>query len=402
MLISGTVIAEEGQGQQKPDMDEYYRELETFADAISLIKDSYVEPVSPKELIKGAMGGMLMSLDDYSQYLEPGDYKEVKEDIKGKFGGIGIQVGMRDGMLTIISPLDGTPASRAGLLPNDIIVKIDGELTKDLDTHGAVKKMRGDPGSKITVTIWREKEQKFFDLTMEREIVNVKSVKKSYIVYDNIGYIKLVEFQETSAKEIEDMLKELVGKNINGIILDLRNNAGGLLNSAIDVAEIFLKKGMAIVSIKGRIEVQNKEYKSARDTSYQDITLVVLVNEGSASASEIVSGAVKDNGRGLLVGKKTFGKGSVQTVVPLKDGSAMRLTTAQYFTPSGVCIHKKGIEPDINVDLIAENKDEKATKSDNVFGKLEPEKEKEEVVDSQLKAAIDVVKTINLTKAKKI
>lgn len=390
----------------KKDLSDTYKEIELFADAFSILKYSYVQPVSAKDLIRGALKGMLDSLDDYSQYLEPDNFDELKEDTKGQFGGIGIEVGVRGGVLTVISPIDGTPAKEAGLMPNDVIVKIDGEITRDLTTHDAVKKLRGKPGTTVNMTLWRDKENRFFDVVIKREIISVKSIKKYDILAGDIGYIKLVEFQESSASEIEEAMKLFSKKNIKGVILDLRFNAGGLLNSAIAVSEIFLPKGTLIVSTKARIESQNKEYRAAKDSPYSDIVLAVLVNEGSASASEIVAGAMKDNGRGILVGQKTFGKGSVQTVLPMRDGSALRITTAEYFTPKGISIHKQGIMPDI--DALRESDSElnaEKNKAEDVFEKLEekkPNKEEEKKIkiDNQMKTAIDIIKALYLYKEK--
>ncbi len=385
--------------QKKADMTGLYKEIELFADAVSLIRMYYVDTINAKTLVRGALKGMMQSLDDYSQYMEPENYEEMKADTKGEFGGLGIEIGIRDGMLTIISPMDGTPAKKAGIQPKDVIVRIDGVITRNISSHEAVTKLRGKPGTKVELTIFREKDNSFFNVTITREIIEVKSVKKTYVI-DNVGYIKLVEFQENTAKELEDSLAELKSKSVKGIILDLRNNAGGLLNTAIDVSELFLGKGQTIVSIKGRIEDQNKEFKAVRDGEYEEMPLVVLVNEGSASASEIVSGAMKDNRRGILVGQTTFGKGSVQTVIPLGDGSALRLTTAEYFTPGGYSIHKKGIVPDIEVPYI-KPADKEKEKTD-IFDKLENTSPKEEAdqppMDNQLKAAIDTITTINICK----
>lgn len=390
-------------GQKKDEITDIYKEVELFADAISILRSNYVQPIEPKKLIYGALKGMAISLDEYSQFMEPDSYSEMKEDTKGAFGGLGIEIGLREGMLTIISPMDGTPAQRAGILPKDIIVKIDGTVTRNMSLGDAVGKLRGKRGTSVDLTIWREAENKFLDVTIVRDIIKVKSIKKSEILEGNIGYVKLVEFQETTAKELAEALKTLKGKEANGLILDLRNNAGGLLNSAIDVSDLLLKKGDVIVSTKGRNTSEDKLHKSLRDSPYRDIVAVILINEGSASASEIVAGAIKDNGRGILVGQKTFGKGSVQTVIPLKDGSALRVTTAEYFTPGGSSIQKIGIIPDIIVELKKPKKDKKVKdREKEVFDKLKGDKKEkaQEVVDidNQMKVAIDVIKTMNICK----
>lgn len=402
LMTVGPTFCEQSE-QKEINISELYKEIELFSDGISFINANYVKAVEPKELIYGALKGMLASLDGYSQFLDPDSYKEMKVGAKGRFGGLGVEIGVREEMLTIISPIDGTPAARAGLLPGDVIVKINGESTKDIVIHEAVKKLRGKPGTSVSLSIWREKEKRFFEVTVMREIIEIKSVKAARVLEGDIGYIKLVEFQEKTGKELEERLKELKEKNIKGLILDLRNNPGGLLDASIDVSDLLLEKGKTIVSTKGRNPSQNKEFKSLRDTPYSDITLAVLVNEGSASASEIVAGAIKDNGRGIVVGEKTFGKGSVQTVVPLKDGSALRITTAEYFTPKGYIICKRGIIPDIVVEYES-GKSEDQTEKKDIFKDIEKpeETEPEETLDTQLKAALDVVKGINIYKEKEI
>jgi len=387
-------------GQEKVSISDFYKDIELFSDAISLVSADYVEAVTPKKLIYGALKGMLSSLDGYSQFMDPDSFKEMKIDAKGKFGGLGIEISIRDNMLTIISPIDGTPAAKAGLMPGDVIVKIDGELTRNIALYEAVKKLRGKPGSSVKLGIYREKESKLLDVTIVREMINIKSIKDARILEDGIGYVKLVEFQEKSAKELEGELKKLRAQNLEGLILDLRNNPGGLLDASIGVSELFLEKGKLIVSTKGRNPEHNKEFKARRNEAFKDLTLIVLVNEGSASASEIVAGAIKDNERGVVVGVKTFGKGSVQTVVPLKDGSALRMTTAEYFTPAGHSIVKSGVIPDIIVK--AETK-EVAPKKKDIFKEIEGEEKKieePEELDNQLKAALDIMKALILCKDK--
>ena len=387
-------------GQEKVNISDFYKDIELFSDAISLVTADYVEAVTPKKLIHGALKGMLSSLDGYSQFMDPDSFKEMKIDAKGKFGGLGIEISIRDDMLTIISPIDGTPAAKAGLKPGDVIVKVDEELTRNVVLYEAVKKLRGKPGSSVKLTIYREKESKLLDVTIVREMINIKSIKDARILEDGIGYVKLVEFQEKSAKELEEELKKLAAQKLEGVILDVRNNPGGLLNASIGVSELFLEKGKLIVSTKGRNPEHNKEFKARRNSVFKDLILIVLVNEGSASASEIVAGAIKDNERGIVVGTKTFGKGSVQTVVPLKDGSALRITTAEYFTPSGHSIVKTGVIPDIIVK--AETK-EVAPKKKDIFKEIEGEEKKKdepEELDNQLKAALDIMKALILCKDK--
>ncbi|MDD5439446.1 MAG: S41 family peptidase [Candidatus Omnitrophica bacterium] len=379
---------------------DFYKEIEIFVDALSIVRMNYVTEASPRELISGALKGMLSSLDDYSLYMDKEGYREMREDTKGEFGGLGIEIGNRDGLLTIISPMADTPAEKAGLQPQDVIVKIDGEVTKDFTVHDAVKKLRGKPGTQVVLTIWREKEDKFFDVPVMRAVIEVKSIKKFDVLENGIGYVRIAEFQEGTATELESAVKELMTKNITGLVIDLRNNAGGLLTSAIGVSQLFLKKDSVIVSIKGRVQAQNKDFTAQKDSAFGDLILVILVNDGSASASEIFAGAIKYNGRGILVGEKTFGKGSVQTVIPLKDGTAVRLTTAEYFTPGGHSIQKKGIVPDVIVPLEKPVKPEGEEKP-TVFDKLEKPSEavpSRAVIDNQLKAALDAVKAIRAYK----
>jgi len=397
LLTFGNTFCE----QKDAKITEFYKEIELFSDAISYLWVNYVDSVEPKKLIYGALKGMLSSLDGYSQFMDPDSYKELKEDTKGEFGGLGIEIGIREGMLTIIAPMEGTPAHQAGLMPKDVIVKIDGEVTKDIVIHEAVKKLRGKRGTSVDLTIWREKEEKFFDVTVVRDIIEIKSIKKSLVIEDDVGYIKVVDFQQDTAREFEQALKKLTAKGVKGLILDLRNNAGGLLDVAIELTDILLEKGEPIVSTKGRIIQQNKQFIAQSNTPYTKITLAILVNEGSASASEIVAGAIKDNNRGIIVGQKTFGKGSVQTVIPLRDGSALRVTTANYFTPGGYIISKKGVEPDILVELykkeLAKAKDEEEKA---IFEKLKKPEEKKDLkdidLDNQVKAAVDIIRAINI------
>ncbi|PIU42025.1 MAG: peptidase S41 [Candidatus Omnitrophica bacterium CG07_land_8_20_14_0_80_42_15] len=413
-----------------------YNEIELFSDTISIIKTDYVKDVGPKELIYGALKGMLSSLDSHSQFMDPDTYNEIKVETTGKFGGLGIEITIKDGLLTIVSPIEGTPAFNAGLKANDKIVKIDGEITRDITLISAVKKLRGEPGTKVTLTILREKAESIFDVTVTRDIIRIESVKRAEILEDGIGYIRITEFQENTSKDLGTALEKLKKDGMNSLILDLRNNPGGLLSVSVDVAEKFIEKGKMIVSTKGRMKSQNMEFKARDPKPYMDFPIVVLVNEGSASASEIVAGALQDHKRGILLGTKTFGKGSVQTVIPLRDGSALRLTTAQYFTPSGRSINGEGINPDIMIELEEKTaeKDEmkegkKEEKKEDIFEKLEKEpkegltppedkkgdekksdskkteekkeevKKKSEIIyDSQLLRAIDLLKGLKVYK----
>ncbi|HPM42973.1 MAG TPA: S41 family peptidase, partial [Candidatus Omnitrophota bacterium] len=418
--IAVAAISDKSATAKKKEAAELYNQVELFAEAISIIRSEYVDEVEAKKMIYGAMRGMLESLDDFSQFMDPDEYDEIRLETKGEFGGLGIEIGIRDGILTVIAPISDTPAEAAGIKAGDKIVKIDGKITKSIQLSEAVKSMRGKPGTAVTLTIWREKEGKVFDVTIKRATITVHSVKKVELIEDKTGYIKLVEFQENTPADLDAALAKLESQGIDALILDLRNNPGGLLDTAVDVSERFLPKDAVIVSIKSRDKSEDVTFKSGGWFAHLGYPMVVLVNEGSASGSEILAGAVQDNGRGLILGTKTFGKASVQTVIPLKDGSAARLTTASYLTPQGKLIRGQGIIP----DLIVEKDDGNKKKSD-IFEKLgdgkggvppvglvlekekklEPEKEDEKVAaedggeehdkdkpDLQLEAAIKKIK----------
>ncbi len=346
------------------DKDDIYANLRLFSNALNIIQENYVEKVSSKKLIYGAISGMLRDLDPHSSFLKPDDYKELQIETKGSFGGIGIEITIRKGMLTIVAPLEGTPADRLGLKANDIIVKINGELTKDMTLMEAVHKMRGPKGTKVTLTIMRKGWKAPKDFEIVRDTISIKSVR-SRILEPGYAYVRITSFQSSTAKDLRKTLKKLENTSkehtLKGLILDLRNNPGGLLDQAVEVSDIFLDKGL-IVYTKGRLKNQQMKFVAHKNETPHNYPIIVLVNEGTASASEIVAGALQDHKRALILGVKTFGKGSVQTVIPLRDGSAMRLTTALYYTPSGRSIQAKGIEPDIVVERTEpcreKNKDE--------------------------------------------
>lgn len=338
-----------GYSKTKENKDDIYTNLRLFSNALNIIQENYVEKVSSQKLIYGAINGMLKDLDPHSSFLKPDDYKELQIETKGSFGGIGIEITIRKGVLTIVSPLEGTPADRVGLKANDLIIKIDNEFTKDMTLMDAVHKMRGPKGTKVHLTIMRKgwKIPKEFEIT--RDIISIKSVR-SRILEPGYGYIRITSFQSSTSKDLSRALHRLENstkaKTLKGLILDLRNNPGGLLDQAVEVSDVFLDSGL-IVYTAGRLENQKMEFvahKNKRDHKYP---VIVLVNEGTASASEIVAGALQDHKRALILGVKTFGKGSVQTVIPLRDGSAIRLTTALYYTPNGRSIQATGIDPDI-------------------------------------------------------
>lgn len=398
--------------------DDLYSQIELYSYTLTTIQADYVEEIAPKDLIYGSLKGMLATLDPHSQFLDPEEYKELKTETQGKFGGLGIEISIRDGLLTVITPIEDTPAWIAGIKAGDRIVKIEEELTKDMTLGEAVKLLRGKPGTEINITILRESEFKIQEFKIVREIIHIQDVKNTQILKDEIGYIRLAEFREDSAKEFRKALDTLIQQGANGLILDLRNNPGGLLNVAIKITEEFLPSGTPIVSTKGRRRSQNTETFSSNINHVIDWPMVVLINEGSASGSEILAGALKDNKRAIILGTKSFGKGSVQSVIPLPDGSGLRLTTSKYFTPSGVTIHGAGIEPDIVIEKIDEEKDETEEKEKNVekiFDDLEvkqsedPEatkltnKEKDDrerlLADNQVISAMSVIKGIRVFKS---
>lgn len=326
-----------------------YENLKIFADTLTLVQKNYVEEVDTKELIYGAIKGMLSSLDPHSSFMPPEDFKEMQVETRGSFGGVGIEITMRDKTLTVVSPIEDTPAFKAGIKSKDIIVKIDGEPTKDMTIMAAVKMMRGKVGEKVILSIFREGEKELIDFPITRAIIKIKSVKHKAIE-NNYGYIRVSQFQERTTPDLKAALKELKTKdsNFKGLILDLRNNPGGLLDQAVKVTDLFLDKGL-IVYTDGRLESQKMRFSAKKSGTEPDYPIVILVNAGSASASEIVAGALQDTGRALILGTKSFGKGSVQTILPLEDGSGVRITTARYYTPKGRSIQAEGIEPDLVV-----------------------------------------------------
>jgi len=327
--------------------DDAYESLKVFSDVIELIEQNYVDPVEANELIQNAIQGMVQSLDPHSALLPPEAFEDLQIDTKGKFTGIGIHITMRDGFVTVISPIEGTPAYRAGIQAMDKIVKVDGSPTSDL--RDAVNKMRGPKGTKVTVTIIRENSKKEINLTLTRDVIPIESIK-SVKLKPGYGYVRITNFTGSTTEDLIDNLKKFESDTtpLNGLVLDLRNNGGGLLNQAIKVSDLFLEDGM-ILTIKGRNNQNTKSFPAHNNKVKRDYPIVMLINGGSASASEIVAGALQDHKRALILGTTSFGKGSVQTVEPLRDGSALKLTTARYYTPSGKSIQAKGIEPDIMV-----------------------------------------------------
>ena len=328
-----------------------YQQLETFANVLAIVQKNYVEPVSTKDLIDGAITGMLASLDPHSAYLTPELYRDLEVETRGSFGGLGIEITIKDGVLTVVAPIEDTPAYHAGIKAGDQIIKIDNDFTKDMTLTEAVKRMRGPRGSKIKLTIHRSGVPELFTVTMARDVIKIQSVKSKQLP-DGYSYLRITTFQEATddgvEKAIEQFTKDGHGK-IKGLVLDLRDNPGGLLNQAVKVSDDFLDGGM-IVYTQGRLENQQQKYFSHKKKDFDDYPMVVLVNGGSASASEIVAGALQDQKRAVIVGTQTFGKGSVQTILPLDDQSALRLTTARYFTPNGRSIQAVGITPDVDIE----------------------------------------------------
>ena len=323
---------------------------DSFTDVLTIIQNQYVDETEPREVIYGAVRGMLRALDPHSSFMDPESYREMQVETSGSFGGLGIEITIRDDVLTVVAPIDGTPAWRAGVQPGDRIVKIEGLATKDMSLPDAVKRMRGPKGTKVTVTIAREGAKEPFDVSIMREVIQVQSIK-SQELEPGIGYIRIRQFQERTAPDLVAAVEKFdKGGLLAGLIVDVRNNPGGLLSAAVEVSEEFLGDGKLIVYTEGRVRNQNMRFTAHAKRAITEVPLVVLVNQGSASASEIVAGAIQDHGRGVVIGQQTFGKGSVQTIIPLADGSGLRLTTARYFTPKGRSIHGKGITPDIVID----------------------------------------------------
>ena len=345
-LLLGVLI---GKGWDRAVLaTETYEELKTFTEVLAHIQKHYVEEVKTKDLVYGAIRGMLATLDPHSAFMPPDVYKEVQVETKGEFGGVGIQIGIKDNRLTVIAPIDGTPAERAGIKAGDFILKVNEEPTKDMTLVDAVQKMRGPKGTKVTLTIQREGAAEPMVFVLTREIIKIESVR-SKMLDGSIGYIRVTQFQDQTAKDVSAALRKLREQKMQSLILDLRNNPGGLLTSAVEVSEQFVGPNRLIVYIKTR-EGRKDDYVShTKEQQPDDYPIIVLVNEGSASASEIVAGALQDWGRAVVVGVQTFGKGSVQTILPLGDGSGLRLTTAKYYTPKGRSIHGVGINPDIVV-----------------------------------------------------
>ena len=336
--------------------DDSYESLRPLIQSLALIRANYVDEAKTKQkdLVYGAIKGMVGTLDPYSQFMDPQSFKDMKQDTQGSFGGLGIEIAIKDNVLTIVTPIDGTPAQKAGVQPGDQILKIDGKGTDGISIMDAVHKMRGVPGTRCVITVRRNGSEDWIDFPIIRDIIKIRSIR-SELLDGQIGYIRITEFMEQTGDDFDKALKSLEAQNIKGLILDLRNNPGGLLNMAAQIAEYFVPQGKLLVYTEGRSQAQNMRFISTARHSFDAGPLAVLVNQGSASASEIVAGAIQDWGLGVIVGERTFGKGSVQTIIPMNDGSALRLTTARYLTPKGQIIHGNGIKPDLNVETFKPN-----------------------------------------------
>ena len=395
-----------------------------FTKVVGTVEKYYVDPLSIEDIIEKAIAGLLSNLDAHSSYLDKKHFKELKIQTEGEFGGLGITVGIRDGALTVIAPIEGTPADKAGLKAGDIILKIDDKSTIDMTLDEAVSLMRGKPGTKITLTIVRKGEPKPIKVEIVRDIIKIDSVYAKHILNDDILYLRVVSFDKKVVNDVKKYIKENEDKT-KGIIIDLRNNPGGLLDQAVGLVDLFVDEGV-IVSQKGRIKSENREYKATKSGTYKNIPLVVLVNGGSASASEIVSGSLQDHKRAIIVGEKTFGKGSVQVILPIDKDEAIKLTIARYYLPSGRTIQALGVTPDIIVHpgevkiqgdefMIKEAELKKHLKSEleKLEGKKKEKKEKEKkksenglilekdlYKDAQLKEATDILKALIIIKSK--
>jgi len=384
-------------------IDQTYQQLKVIVDVMELIKENYVDEIDSQKLIYGAAAGMVRELDDFSQFMEPEVYTRVKSDTEGEFGGIGIRVDLREGWLTVVTPLPNTPAYRAQMYPGDKIIKIEGESTKDMVIDDAIKKLRGVPGTQVKITIAREPEDKNSDwinkdITLTREIIKTENIK-SRVIEGKIGYIKTIEFTGHVVEDFSKALEGLKKQGIEALVMDLRYDPGGLLSAAVDISKLFLDNNKMIVYTKGRKPENYQEFRAASQGPYAEMPLVILVNRYSASASEIVAGAMQDNKRAVIIGERTYGKASVQSMIPLSDKSALRLTIARYYTPSGRSIHRDekkgtgGITPDIEVKVSVDSEKKLIQQAEEFFypGKEESEAAKKQLEQKTPASGDDVV-----------
>lgn len=389
-------------------------ELRTFTRVYDQIRNSYVEELTDAQLLEYAIKGMISELDPHSTYLDEESFEDLQENTSGEFGGIGIEVGMEDGFVKVIAPIDDTPAKRAGIEAGDLITRLDGQPVKGMTLTEAVEKMRGPKGSELTLTVMREGMEKPFEVTLKRDIVRVKSVRVR-LMEDHYAYVRIAQFQVNTGQEMVEALNKLREENddIHGIVLDLRNNPGGVLQASVEVADAFIDDGL-VVYTEGRMENSDMRYHANPGQIAEDLPIVALINDGSASASEIVAGALQDHGRAVIMGTRSFGKGSVQTIVPISDARAIKLTTALYYTPNGRSIQAQGIEPDVTVErarITAIQGPQRTTEADlsghlnNTSGGEESssqtrasEREQEDgsIEDNQLHEALNLLKGLHI------
>jgi carboxyl-terminal processing protease len=409
LLVGAQIYFSSSQGAEKDDV---YPNLKLFSIVLDRVRTDYVDggKLSYQELIHGALKGMLNTLDPHSEFMEPSKYDDLKKDTQGEFGGVGIVISVKDNFLTVVAPMEDTPGFKAGILPQDRIIKIDGKSTEKFVLQDAVKKLRGEPGTEVAITVMRPatgavKEYKLIRAQIKVDTIKDINGKREFpLSENNVGYVKVVQFGEHTASDLEDALDKLEKRGMESLILDLRGNPGGLLDQAVKVAEKFLPRGQLVVSTEGRDAKQRSEYRATGRDKHTHLPVVVLVNSGSASASEIVAGCLQDATavgacRAIVVGEQTFGKGSVQSILPLQDGSALRLTTAKYYTPSHKVIHEKGIMPDISVPMTPdEEQDIYLQRTPGALDSLDV-RDQERVRsarDTQLDRAMDLLKGISL------
>jgi carboxyl-terminal processing protease len=404
-LLLGLLPAVFAQEEQpgKSEEDNGYAQISIFAKALELIRQDYVDEnkTSYHDLINAAMKGMLSSLDPHSQFMDPDDFRDMQDDTRSRFNGLGIEVSMKNGLPTVITAMEDTPAARAGILSGDQILRINGISTERMDLQDAINVLRGPAGAKLTLTLLRPSTKEIKEYTLQRAEIKIQSVKGARLLDPEltgpykIGYVRLMQFNEPTADELAKALDELQKQGMQALVLDLRNNPGGLLNSAVDVCAQFLPPNTKVVSTQGRVASQQHDYStSGAKKERPSFPMVVLINEGSASGAEIVAGALKDLHRAVLVGETTFGKGSVQNVMQLPDGSAVRFTTAKYYTPSKQVIQGNGVEPNIRVAMTAEQ--ERSLFALRNTGNMKPEDDKSIIKarDPQMLRAIDALKGV--------
>ena len=405
LLIGARIYLSTAQAAEK---DSAYPSLELFSFVMEKVRKDYVDgqKLTYQDLVYGALKGMLNTLDPHSEFMEPDKYKDLQNDTQGAFGGLGIVVSMKDNFVTVVAPMDESPGFKAGIMSGDRIIRIDGKSTEKMGLQDAVKILRGDPGTEVKITVFRPSSSQLEDFTLTRSVINIDMVKDVHgkkefpLGEDKIGYIRLVQFGEKTSDDLEQALTTLKKQGMQALVLDLRWNPGGLLDQAVDVCEKFLPRGQLVVSTEGRNAAQNsRRLANGKGDELHGMPMVVLINLGSASASEIVAGCLQDLKRAIVLGEKSFGKGSVQSILPLQDGSALRLTTAKYYTPSHKVIHEEGITPDITVPMSeVEDRDIQLQRAPGGLESLS-DKDRERVTnaqDPQLQRAIDLLKGITL------